>query len=87
MKLSNRKLSFFVQRVAPGGFDPTFTQGERGAGELRLAGIPAAPARHPLTGQPASIVPSSHSGRAAELGPVLERGAWAPTASHARSSV
>jgi TonB-dependent receptor len=35
-ELSNRKLSFFVQRVAPGGFDPTFTQGERGAGELRL---------------------------------------------------
>ena len=35
-ELSNRMLSFLVQRVAPGNFDTTFTQGERGAGLLRL---------------------------------------------------
>jgi TonB-dependent receptor len=35
-ELSNRKLSFFVNRVAPGDFDPTFVHGQPGAGEIRL---------------------------------------------------
>jgi iron complex outermembrane receptor protein len=35
-ELSNRKLSFFVNRVSPGDFDPTFTHGQTGAGEIRL---------------------------------------------------
>jgi TonB-dependent receptor len=35
-ELSNRKLSFFVNRVSPGDFDTTFTHGQPGAGELRL---------------------------------------------------
>ncbi len=35
-ELSNRKLSFFVNRVAPGDFDTTFTHGQPGAGEIRL---------------------------------------------------
>ena len=35
-ELSNRKLSFFVNSVAAGNFDPTFTHGQPGAGEIRL---------------------------------------------------
>ena len=35
-ELSNRKLSFFVNSVAPGNFDTTFTHGQPGAGEIRL---------------------------------------------------
>ena len=35
-ELSNRKLTFLVNRVAPGNFDTTFTHGEPGAGEIRL---------------------------------------------------
>ncbi len=35
-ELSNRKLSFFVNRVAPGDFDLTSTHGQPGAGEIRL---------------------------------------------------
>jgi iron complex outermembrane recepter protein len=35
-ELSNRKLSFFVNSVAPGNFDTTFTHGVAGAGEIRL---------------------------------------------------
>jgi len=35
-ELSNRKLSFFVNRVAPGDFDPSFVHGQPGAGEIRL---------------------------------------------------
>ena len=35
-ELSNRKLTFFVNSVAPGNFDTTFTHGNPGAGEIRL---------------------------------------------------
>ena len=35
-ELSNRKLTFSVQRVAAGNFDPTFTHGEAGKGQLQL---------------------------------------------------
>ncbi len=35
-ELSNRMLTFFVNRVAPGDFSPTFTHGQPGAGEIRL---------------------------------------------------
>ncbi len=34
--LSNRMLTFFVNRIAPGDFGPTFTHGEVGRGVLRL---------------------------------------------------
>jgi type III secretion protein V len=45
-------------------------------GELRLAGIPATPARHPLTGATASAVPRESDERAAALAPVLDPLAW-----------
>jgi type III secretion protein V len=45
-------------------------------GELRLAGIPAAAARHPLTGASASSVPRESEARAAALAPVLDPLAW-----------
>ena len=35
-ELSNRMLTFLVQRVAPGDFDTTFTHGQAGAGLVRL---------------------------------------------------
>jgi len=35
-ELSNRMLTFVVNRVAPGDFDPTFTHGQPGAGTIRL---------------------------------------------------
>jgi len=35
-ELSNRMLTFVVNRVAPGDFDPTFTRGQAGAGTIRL---------------------------------------------------
>ena len=35
-ELSNRKLTFFVNRVSPGAFDATFTHGDPGMGEVRL---------------------------------------------------
>jgi len=35
-ELSNRMLSFVVNRVAPGDFSPTFTHGQPGAGQIRL---------------------------------------------------
>ncbi len=35
-ELSNRKLTFSLQRIAPGYFDPTFTHGEPGKGQLQL---------------------------------------------------
>jgi iron complex outermembrane recepter protein len=35
-ELSNRKLTFFVNSVAPGNFSTTFTHGQPGAGEIRL---------------------------------------------------
>jgi type III secretion protein V len=53
------------------------------ADELRLAGIPAAQARHPLTGAPASVVPSESAGRAEALGPVLDAGSRALAEAHA----
>ena len=51
--------------------------------ELRLAGIPAGPARHPLSGAPASLVPWEGSGRAGALGPVLDPGSRALAEAHA----
>ena len=45
--------------------------------DLRLVGIPAANARHPLTGVPASVVPAGSAERAEALGPVLDPGARA----------
>jgi type III secretion protein V len=53
------------------------------ADELRLAGIPAAQARHPLTGAPASVIPSGSADRAEALGPVLDPGARALAEAHA----
>ena len=35
-ELSNRMLTFVVNRVAPGDFGPTFTRGQPGAGTIRL---------------------------------------------------
>ena len=35
-ELSNRMLTFVVNRVAPGDFSPTFTHGQPGAGQIRL---------------------------------------------------
>jgi type III secretion protein V len=51
--------------------------------ELRLAGIPAAHARHPLTGAPASVVAGGSTERAEALGPVLDPGARALAEAHA----
>ena len=51
--------------------------------DLRLAGIPAAPARHPLTGAPASVVGAGSAERAGALGPVLDPGARALAEAHA----
>jgi type III secretion protein V len=44
--------------------------------EVRLAGIPAAPARHPLGGGAASAIPRESEPRAAALAPVLDPLAW-----------
>jgi type III secretion protein V len=51
--------------------------------ELRLAGLPAAPASHPLTGAPASSIPAADADRAAALGPVLDAASWALAEAHA----
>jgi type III secretion protein V len=51
--------------------------------ELRLAGIPAGPARHPLSGAPASVVEPGSVERAAALGPVLDPGTRALAEAHA----
>ncbi len=51
--------------------------------DLRLAGIPAGPARHPLTGAPAAVLPGDAAARAAALGPVLDPGARALAEAHA----
>ncbi len=51
--------------------------------ELRLVGIPAGPARHPLSGAPASLVPAEGSVRAGALGPVLDPGCRALAEAHA----
>ena len=53
------------------------------ADELRLAGIPAAQARHPLTGAEASVVASESAVRAGALGPVLDPGDRALAEAHA----
>lgn len=50
--------------------------------DLLLAGIPAGAARHPTSGDPASVVESGSAGRAAALGPVLDPGARALAEAH-----
>ncbi|HET8733984.1 MAG TPA: flagellar biosynthesis protein FlhA, partial [Anaeromyxobacteraceae bacterium] len=51
--------------------------------DLRLAGIPASPSRHPVTAAPAALVPGDAAGRAAALGPVLGPGERALAEAHA----
>jgi type III secretion protein V len=51
--------------------------------ELRLAGLPAGPARHPFTGGAASTVPVADRERAAALAEVLDPGRWALAEAHA----
>ena len=53
------------------------------ADELRLVGIPAGPARHPLSGAPASVVEAGSAERAGALGTVLDPGARALAEAHA----
>jgi len=51
--------------------------------ELRLVGIPAGSARHPLSGAPVSVVEAGNVERAGALGPVLDPGARALAEAHA----
>ncbi len=53
------------------------------ADDLLLAGIPAGPARHPLSGAPASVVEQGSAERAGALGTVLDPASRALAEAHA----
>ena len=51
--------------------------------DLALAGVPAAPWRHPLSGAPAALVPAADASRASALGPTLDPASRAVAEAHA----